>query len=174
MDVKQTLLKMFLFNKWLCRSESARNTSKMLVKLKRYLAISITFAELMNTVFIIGFSLVLIYNKSFNTEGMLLPSYRVFDQVSVWWFIAFLALGFAQIVSMLVPSLRAVKASGLCMIGSSLSWGVITAAYYASQNGMITPATVIIGSWSAAMFFMGNKIIKRAILKERVIINKEM
>lgn len=174
MDIKQTLLKMFLFNKWLCRSESARNTSKLLIKLKRYLAISITFAELVNAIFILSFSAVFIYNKSISDDGMTLPSYRVFDEVSIWWFIAFLTLGFMQVISMLVPSLRAVKSSGLCMIASSLSWGVITGAYYASQNGMITPATAIIGTWSAAMFFMGNKIIKRAILKERVTINKEM
>ena len=173
MDIKQTLLKMVLFNKWLCRSEPARKTSKSLIKLKHYLAISITFAELINASNIIGFSLIFIYNKTFSTEGLSLPSYRVFDEVSVSWFIAFFVLGVLQLISMLVPSLRAVKASGLCMIASSLSWGVITGAYYASQNGMITPATVIIGTWAAAMFFMGNKIIKRAILKERVTI-KEM
>lgn len=173
MYIKQTLLKMFLFNKWLCGSESARKTSKLLIKLKRYLAISITFAELINASNVIGFSLIFIYNKTFSDDGMALPSYRVFDEVSIWWFIAFLTLGFMQVISMLVPSLRAAKASGLCQIASSLAWGVITGAYYASQNGMITPATVIIGTWAAAMFFTGNKIIKRAILKERVTI-KEM
>ena len=172
MDVKQTLLKMFLFNKWLCNSESALKTSIRLVKLKKYLAISITFAELVNSIFTIGFSAVFIYNKTFSTEGMTLPSYRVFDEVSIWWFIAFLALGFAQLISMLVPSLRAVKASGLCMIVSSLAWGVITGAYYASQHGMITPATIIIGTWSAAIFFAGNKIIKRAVIKERATIKE--
>ena len=168
MDIKQTLLKMFLFNKWLCRSESARNTSKRLAKLKRYLAISITFAELMNAIFTIGFSLIFVYNKIFNTEGLNLPSYKVFNEVSVSWFIAFFVLGVFQIIAMLTPSLRAVKASGLCMIASSLSWGVITGAYYAAQHGMITPATVVFGTWSVAVFFMGNKIIKRAILKEQV------
>ena len=168
MDIKQTVIRMFAFNKWLCRSESARKTSKSLIKLKRYLAISITFAELVNAIFIIGFSLVFIYNKIFVVDGMALPSYKVFDAVSIWWFVAFLVLGAAQLASMLIASLRAVKASGLCMIASSASWGVITGAYYASQYGMITPATIIIGSWSVAVFFMGNKIIKRAILKEQV------
>lgn len=172
MDIKRTLLKMFLFNKWLCKSESARKTSKSFIRLKRYLAISITFAELVNAIFILGFSIVFIYNKSVSADGIALPSYRVFDEVSIWWFIAFLALGFIQLISMLVPSLRAVKSSGLCMIVSSLAWGVITGAYYASQNGMITPATIIIGTWAAAVFFAGNKIIKRAIIKERVTIKE--
>lgn len=168
MDIKQTLLKMFLFNKWLCNSGSAIKTSRKLVKLKRYLAISITFAEVINALFILTFSLVFICNKAFGTGGLAMPSYRVFDSVSIWWFVGFFVLGVLQVIAMLVPSLRAVKASGLCQIASSLAWGVITGAYYAAQHGMITPATVVFGIWSAAMFFTGNKIIKRAILKERV------
>lgn len=172
MDIKQTLLRMLLFNKWLCRSESAQKTSKLFAKLKHYLAISITFAELVNATFMIGFSAVFIYNKTFGAQGLGLPSYTVFNQVSVWYFVAFFALGFLQLISMLVPSLRAVKSSGLCMIASSLIWGVVTGAYYASQHGMVTPATIIIGTWAIAVFLMGNKIIKRAILKERVIIKE--
>lgn len=169
MDIKQTIMRMLLFNKWLCKSESAKRTSNSLAKLKRYLAISITFAELVNAVFMIGFSLVFIYHKTLNAAGLDLPSYEVFNQISVWYFVAFLALGVLQVASMLIPSLRAVKSSGLCMIASSVVWGVVTAAYYESQNGMVTPAIVIIGFWAIAVFFMGNKIIKRAMLKERVV-----
>lgn len=168
MDIKQTIMRMLLFNRWLCKSESARKTSYLIAKLKRYLAISITFAELINAVFIIGFSTVFIYKKALTGGGLNLPSYTVFNQVSIWYFFAFFGLGLLQIASMLIPSLRAVKSSGLCMIASSLVWGVVTGAYYASQNGMVTPATIIIGTWAVAVFFMGNKIIKRAMLKERV------
>lgn len=173
MDIREALLKMFLFNKWLCRSESARKTSKIIARFKRYLAISISFAEVINALFIISFSLVFICNRVFKTGGLGMPSYKVFDAVSVWWFVAFLVLGILQLVAMLVPSLRAVKASGLCQIASSLAWGVICGAYYAAQNGMITPATVIFSIWAAAMFFTGNGILKTAISKGRVTTIKE-
>ena len=173
MDIKEALLKMFLFNKWLCKSESAIKTSRMIAGFKRYLAISISFAELINSLFIQGFSLVFICNRVFKTGGLGMPSYRVFDAVSVWWFVGFFVLGVLQMVAMLVPSLRAVKASGLCQIASSLAWAVITGIYYAAQHGMITPASIVFGIWAAAMFFTGNGIIKTAISKGRVTTIKE-
>ncbi len=173
MDIKQTILRMFAFNRWLCKSESMQKTSKNLSKFRRYLAMSITFAEFVNFLFITGFSLVFIYIKVIGPGVTALQSYQVFDGISVWYFVAFLILGVLQLISMLIPSLRASKASGLCMIASSVAWGIVGCAFYASQFNMITSATVFTGIWSGAVFFAGTKRVNRAIIKERVIARKE-
>lgn len=169
MDIKQTVLRMFAFNKWLCRSESMQKTSKSFHKLRQYFALTVTFAEFVNFLFISGFSLVFIHVKTIGKGATSLQSYAVFDHVSVWWFVAFLSLGLMQLIAMLIPSLRASKASGLCMVASSLAWGVVGGAFYASQFAMITSATVFTGVWASATFFAGNTGIKRAIIKEQVI-----
>ena len=172
MDIKQIVLRTLAFNNWLCKSESLQKTSKNFSELRRYLAMTITFAEFVNFAYITGFSLVFIYFKIIGDGKTALQSYAVFDDISVWWFIAFLTLGILQLISMLIPTLRASKASGLCMIASSAAWGVVMGAFYASQLYMITSATIFTGVWAVAIFFAGNKRIKSAIIKERAI-NKE-
>lgn len=161
------------YRNWLCKISNLKKTIERLSVFRRWLFIGTTFAELMNALFIIGFSGVFIYNIVAEQGSIFeLSSYRDFVGIDVWHWFLFLILGLTQGVSMFVPSIRASKTSGLCLILSAAIWAFLAGTFISSRDGLLTTAPLIYFCWAAGIAFAGYERVTTGKKKEKVL-NKE-
>lgn len=162
----QPLDKFIRFKEWICMIDSFK-------KLRRWLFIGTTFAEVFNAIFILGFSLLLIYNITVKSgEIFQLTGYKMFETFSIWTWVGFFALGFLQILAMLIPSVRASKASGLCLLLSGAIWAFIAGKFMGGVDSILTTAPLIYMSWAIGVSIAGYERITTGKKIEKLL-NKE-
>jgi len=173
MDIKKSLFNLIRFKKWLCEASHIKKTAHHITLFRRWLFIGTTFAELLNAIFIIGFSSIFIYNILVKQGSIFeLASYTDFVSIELWQWVLFLILGLTQLVSMFVPSIRASKVSGLCLVLSAAIWAFMAGTFISSRHGTLTTAPVIYLTWAAGIALAGYERISAGKKREKVL-NKE-
>lgn len=154
------------FRKWLSMLDGFK-------RLRRWLFIGTTFAELFNAIFILGFSLLLIYNITVKSgEIFQLTGYKMFEPFSIWNWFGFLALGFLQLMAMLIPSVRASKASGMCLLLSGAIWAFIAGKFMGGVDSILTTAPIVYMTWAIGVSIAGYERITAGKKLEKFL-NKE-
>lgn len=173
MQVKNSLIRLLRFRKWLCGVSSINKTAHSIYIFRKWLFIGTTFAELVNSLFIIGFSGAMIANIVLNDSSIFeLGSYRDFQAIGLGWWIAFLCLGVLQGLSMYVPSIRASKISGLCLVLSSAIWAFLAGTFISSKDGLITTAPLVYLTWAIGTALSGYERINTGKKKEKALIKE--
>lgn len=128
--------------------------------------------EFVNGCFIVGFSLVFIFDTLFGKSQLYaMGSYSSFKNADGLLWVAFLILGILQFAAMMYYSIRSNKASGLVLIISSAIWAIIAGTFFSSRGGIITTGPVIYGIWATMTLLAGyellsvNKKIEAAVNK---------
>ncbi len=128
------------------------------------------FAEFINFLFIVVFSLVFLTDAFDGVFDLYqLGSYTDFSGFGFMHWSLFFALGVLQLITMSKTTVRSNKASAMVLFISAILFAFITAKFIGSRHGVITTAPVIYGSWTIGLLFAAyevmsvNKKIERAI-----------
>lgn len=166
MHIKDSFLKVISFKKWLCFSKTAYQFGAF----RKWLFIGTTFAELMNALFILGFSGAFILSILFDDPNILaLTSYTEFKNIGINYWCIFFIIGLTQLVSMFVPSIRASKVSGLTLLLSAAIWAFIAGTFKSSGAGFITTAPIIYILWATGVALAGYERVTISKKQERVL-----
>ena len=104
--------------------------------------------EMLSSVSMFLFSLNLLLN---NTELLKLPSYSSFKYVAppeLW--IIFILISICQFFATAIPTIKANKSSGYCLMVSGAVWGWIAITFTMADTGVLTTAPVTY--WVLAIF----------------------
>lgn len=141
MPIKHTVLQMSRFRVWL-------------------FLYATRIVEFVNGCFIVGFSLVFIYDTVCGGNRIFeMGNFTDFKNANILMWLGFFALGIAQFAAMLFYSIRSNKASGLILVLSSAIWAVVAATFITSRSGVITTGPVIYGIWATMSLLAGYELL---------------
>lgn len=141
MPIKCTVLQMSRFRTWL-------------------FLYATRIVEFVNGCFIIGFSLVFIFDILLGSSRLYeMGSYSDFQNANGLFWVLFLMLGLAQFAAMTFYSIRSNKASGLILIVSATVWAIIAGTFFSSRGGVVTTGPVIYGIWALMTLMAGYELL---------------